>query len=69
MHFDRFSDIALANAKRILTILEMTEFRWTILDVMEQPEQELEAVFALKALGEKVRAQSREASNETTERI
>jgi len=43
--------------------LELTEFRWTINDILEQPEQELDIVFALKGLGEKMRAQSRKNQN------
>lgn len=39
-------------------VLEMTEFKWTILDVLEQPEQELRAVMHLKATGEKMRTQA-----------
>jgi hypothetical protein len=38
-------------------VLEMTNFQWTIVDVLEQPEQELRAVMHLKATGEKMRAQ------------
>ncbi len=34
-------------------VLEMTEFKWTIEDVLQQPEQELDAVMYLKAMGEK----------------
>ncbi len=51
----------LERAKRILMILEMTEFAWTINEVLEQPEQELDAVFALKAIGEKMRSQKNKA--------
>lgn len=38
-------------------VLEMTNFQWTIEDVLEQPEQELRAVMHLKATGEKMRTQ------------
>ena len=40
-------------------ILELTEFRWTINDILEQPEQELEAVMKLKSIGERMRQQAR----------
>ncbi len=40
-------------------VLEMTEFKWTIEDVLQQPEQELDAVMYLKAMGEKMRIQAR----------
>ena len=40
-------------------VLEMTEFRWTIVDVLNQPEQELQAVMYLKTIGEKMRTQNR----------
>ena len=69
LQFDRFSDDTLERAKRILPILEMTEFRWTINDVLEQPEQELDAVFALKVIGEKIRQQSRKVNDDSVERI
>jgi len=39
--------------------LELTEFNWTINDILEQPEQELNAVFYLKNIGEKIRIQNR----------
>lgn len=50
-------------------ILEMTEFRWTIQDILEQPESELEAVMHLKAIGEKLRSQSQKQQDESTETI
>jgi hypothetical protein len=60
----------LERAKQILMILEMTEFRWTILDVLRQPEQELDAVMYLKAMGEKIRIQARKSSiSENTESV
>jgi len=36
----------------------MTEWKWTILDVLEQPEQELAAVMALKYVGNQMHKQS-----------
>jgi len=48
----------LERAKQILMVLELTEWRWTILDVLGQPEQELDAVISLKAVGEKIRKQT-----------
>lgn len=50
-------------------ILEMTEFRWTISDILEQPEAELEAVMHLKATGEKIRAQTHKQDDESVEII
>lgn len=47
----------MSRAKRILPVLEMTEWAWTINDVLDQPEQELNAVMYMKALGEKMRRQ------------
>jgi hypothetical protein len=39
-------------------ILEMTEWRWTINDILAQPEPELWAVMSLKSVGEKYRTQA-----------
>ena len=39
-------------------ILELVEFKWTILDVMAQPEPELDAVTQLKLAGERIRSRS-----------
>jgi len=49
----------LERAKHILMVLEFTEFRWTINDVLAQPEPELNAVMYLKSIGEKIRTQAR----------
>jgi len=59
----------LERAKQILMVLEMTEFRWTILDVLAQPEQELDAVMNLKATGEKIRIQARNNQGDANESI
>jgi hypothetical protein len=37
----------------------LTEFRWTINDILEQPLPELWAVMELKKMGEKYRIQAR----------
>ena len=57
----------LERSKQILMVLELTEFRWTILDILAQPEQELDAVMHLKAVGEKMRSQSRKKHDESME--
>lgn len=36
----------------------MTEFAWTIEDVLDQPEELLDAVMYLKVIGEKMRKQA-----------
>jgi hypothetical protein len=55
--FYQIPDEMIERAKEILMVLEMTNFQWTIEDVLEQPEQELRAVMHLKATGEKMRTQ------------
>jgi hypothetical protein len=55
----RVDDDLLAYAKKVLTILELTEWRWTILDVLRQPEELLDVVFYMKNIGEKFRTQAR----------
>ena len=57
----------LERAKKILMVLELTEWRWTINDVLEQPEQELDAVIGMKALGEKMRKQARDRKSSTSD--
>jgi hypothetical protein len=57
--FGTIPDGIMEHAKKLLAILELTEFRWTINDILEQPEQEMNVVFYLKNLGEKIRIQSR----------
>lgn len=59
----------MESAKQLLMVLEFTEFRWTILDVLNQPEQELDAVMHLKAVGEKMRTQARKDKDDTKETI
>ena len=59
----------MERAQQILLILELTEFQWTINDVLEQPDPELSAVFMLKAIGEKVRVHDRNAKNPDVEKI
>jgi len=44
-------------AWRILTVLEMTEFNWTILDVLAQPEAILDRVMLLRDTGNRIRIQ------------
>jgi len=56
----------MERAKRILPILEMTNFQWDILTALRQPEQELGAIFQLKYIGDKMKAQGqarRKAAN------
>ena len=50
-------------------VLELTEFKWTINDVLEQPEQELDAVMYMKIIGEKMRRQANANKDDTVERI
>jgi hypothetical protein len=69
MPFAQIDPLVLARAQKILPVLEMTEFRWTIRDVLEQPEAELEAVFAMKAIGERIKLQSRRAQSKDVEKI
>jgi hypothetical protein len=64
-----FPDEMLERAKQILIILEMTDFQWTIRDVLAQPDAELQAVFALKGIGQKVRAHDARANDPEVERI
>ena len=59
MIFGTLPDDFLERSKKILAVLELTEFNWTINDILEQPEQELNAVFYLKNIGEKIRIQNR----------
>ena len=59
MIFGEIPDDILERSKKLLAILELTEFHWTINDILKQPEQEINAVFYLKNLGEKMRIQSR----------
>jgi hypothetical protein len=63
--FHTIPDGMMERAKQILIILEMTEWQWTINDVLEQPEAELTAVFYLKAMGERIRAIHRYAEEES----
>ena len=58
----------LDKAKQILMVLEFTEFRWTILDVLAQPEQELDAIMYLKSIGEKMRQHARIQQDDTVEK-
>jgi hypothetical protein len=48
----------LAQAKEVLADLELTEWQWTINDVLEQPEPLLWAVMELKKMGDKYRIQA-----------
>jgi hypothetical protein len=57
--FGRMSDELLESAKRILAVLELTQFSWTIKQVLEQPEELLDAVFYMKNIGERMRIQTR----------
>jgi len=51
-------------------ILELTEWKWTILDILEQPEPELAAVLALKSRGEEIRKQElRKKESEDVEKV
>lgn len=52
MDDDRFQ-----SARRVLEILEMVEFRWTIAEILEQPQVLLEDVMALRMIGNKVKTQ------------
>jgi hypothetical protein len=38
----------------VLAVLEAVEFRWTILDVLEQPQAILDDVLMLKSVGQKL---------------
>jgi hypothetical protein len=67
--FYKFSDEFLALSRKVLTILELTEWHWTIKDVLEQDEQLLNAVMTHKDFGEKVRTKNRSAKNSETEVI
>jgi hypothetical protein len=51
--FYKIPDDLLEKGKEILAVLELVEFRWTIKDVLEQPEPELWAVMELKKMGNK----------------
>lgn len=42
---------------RILEILEMVEWKWTITEILDQPDAILNAVVSLKSTGLKMRAQ------------
>jgi hypothetical protein len=44
-------------AQRVLEILEMVEFRWTINEVLEQPQALLDDVIALRMIGNKIKTQ------------
>jgi hypothetical protein len=61
----------LAQAKEVLADLELTEWQWTINDVLEQPEPLLWAVFELKKMGEKykIQALNRKHGSESGETI
>ena len=54
----------LIKAKKYLRILELTNFAWTINDIKEQPEEDLEAVFGLKGIGAKIAVQAQNAKRE-----
>ena len=56
--FGHMTDDLIERSKKILTVLELTEFSWTIEDVLRQPEQELDAVFYMKSIGERMKAQA-----------
>ena|SRR5271157_4203867 len=57
--FGDIPDDLLEHGKKLLAILELCEFKWTLNDILDQPEQELNLVFYLKNLGEKIRIQNR----------
>ena len=59
MNFDKIDDGVMERAKKILPILELTNFAWDINTVLAQPEDELAAVFALKSVGNKIQMQAR----------
>ena len=44
-------------ASRILNVLEMTNFHWTIKDVLEQPEALLDRIMRLRFIGNKIKVQ------------
>lgn len=64
MEFHKIPEDLLEVAKHLLMILEMVEWRWTINDILDQPEQELDAVMAMKSIGEKMRIQLRNRERE-----
>jgi len=43
----------------MLSILEMSEWSWTILDVLEQPQDLLDNIVSLKFIGSKISTQAR----------
>lgn len=44
-------------AAQILNVLEMTNFHWTIKDVLEQPEALLGRIMRLRYIGNKIKVQ------------
>jgi len=52
----------LDEVTRVLSILEATEFRWTINDVFAQPETWADDIFSMKAAGEKINSSGRRKS-------
>lgn len=50
----------IEQAKRVLSILEAVEWKWTPIQILEQPAELLDAVLSLKTNGEKVRRQLQE---------
>ena len=44
-------------ASWILNVLEMTNFHWTIKDVLEQPEALLDRIMRLRFIGNKIKVQ------------
>jgi hypothetical protein len=59
LEFGAMSDELLARGKRLLAILELCNFQWTLEEILEQPEAETNAVFYMKNIGEKMRIQNR----------
>lgn len=51
-------------AKRILIILKAVDYKWTITEIMEQPELLTDQVFALDVIGNKLLSQARKQKAE-----
>lgn len=58
LNFD-MTDQEFAEAQRMLGILEMSDWSWTILDVLKQPQDLLDNIVLLKYIGNKISIQAR----------
>ena len=51
------TDAQFEQARFILTVLEMVEYKWTITQVLEQPRALLERIMSMRMIGNKIKIQ------------